>query len=306
MAVQVRGTLPVAYDGIDKMVVGAFGAQLQELPYVAKGIFNTKESSKKFERATDFTFFGNVPEKAEGNPYQFDLIRPGYTKDLTPLEFGLGFEVTETALEDDELDQLTKAAQMLMFAARYTQETYAAKVLNLGFTTETAPDNVVLFSTAHLLGSGGTAANTPAAAADLSHKALQDAIIDQSKNLKMNSGQLVNSPDAWNIVVPPDLEFTAHEIVNSTLKSDTTDNATNALKRRRWNIVVWPQLTDSDTWFLVAANKKLHNLTTIPRVPIQPKPRENDPRTGNRLYKIRFRQVWGNWGWRNVYGIQGA
>lgn len=303
---QVRGTLPISYDGIDKTVVGTIGTQLSELPYVGRQLFNTKSSSKKFERFADYTSFGDVAEKPEGGVYPMDTIRPGYTKDLTPVEFGKAFEVTQTALEDDELDIVVRASEMLAFVARYTQETYAAKVFNNGFTTETSPDAVTLFSTAHTLAGGGTAANRPATDADLSHNALRDAIIDQGKNLKLNSGQLMTPPESWQLVVPYDLEFLAHQIVNSTLKSDTADNAINALKRRRFEIVVWPHLTDTDAWFLVASNKRLHNLMTIPRVPIQPQPRMDDPYTRNRIYGIRFRQIWSNVGWRNLYGTTGA
>ena len=204
---QVRGTLPISYDGIDKTVVGVLGTSLSEMPYVAKGLFNVKNSSKKFERFADYTSFGDVAEKPEGGVYPMDTIRPGYTKDLTPIEFAKAFEVTKTALEDDELDIVTRASEMLAFSARYTQESYAARVFNNGFTTETSLDAVALFSTAHTLAGGGTAANRPSTDADLSHKALQDAIIDQAKNLKLNSGQLVNPPDSWVLLVPPDLEF---------------------------------------------------------------------------------------------------
>ena len=306
MAIQVRGGLPIAYDGIDKTVVGVLGTSLNELPYVAKGLFNTKSSSKKFERFADYTSFGDVAEKPEGGVYPMDTIRPGYTKDLTPVEFAKAYEITKTALEDDELDIVTRGAEMLAFSARYTQESYAARVFNNGFTTETSLDAVALFSASHTLAGGGTAANRPSTDADLSHTALQAAIIDQAKNLKLNSGQLVNPPDAWVLLVPPDLEFLAHQIINSTLKSDTADNATNALKRRRFEIQVWSHLSDTDAWFLVAANKRMHGLMTIPRIPIQPEPRTEDPYTRNRIYGIRFRQVWSNVGWRNLYGTTGA
>ena len=173
---QIRGTFPDLYDGIDKTVFGVLKAQLKELDPTWRKLFNVKTSEKKFERVTTITPFGNVPLKPEGEVYAMDILRPGYTKDFTHVEFGLGFEVTETALEDDEYDQLVRSSEWLAFSARYVQGLYAAAVFNNGFTTEKTPDGVVLFSTAHPLKVGGTVANTPASAADLSAKALMDAL----------------------------------------------------------------------------------------------------------------------------------
>ena len=303
---QVRGTLPILYDNIDKALNVVIGDQLQELSPEWEQVYNIKSSSKKFERVSTVVPFGAVPEKPEGNVYALDIIQQGRTKDFTHIEFGLGFEATQTAMEDDEYDVLIRAAEWLAWTARDTQGTYAARPFNNGFTTETTPDGYAWFYASHPLIRGGTAANCPSAHADLSFNSLVAAIVDMGKNCKLESGQLMTPPESMVLYVPYDLEFTAHRILNSTLVPGTADNDTNPLKRRRIEILVGPKLTDTDAWFLLASPKRKHALTTYERVKVGAQPQATDPWTGNLLKKVRFRQSWGVWDWRNSYGTSGA
>lgn len=304
---QVRGTFTALYDGVDKMVYTVLKSQLKELEDPSKGVLNVKTSSKKFERVQTVTPFGNVPEKPEGEVYALDLIRPGYSKDFTHLEFGLGFEVTQTAQEDDEYDVISRSSEWLAFVARYTQGTYAARMFNNGFTTETTPDALSLFNTAHVLKGGGTARNRPSTDADLSAKALMDALADVQTQTKLESGQLVSPVMEWILYVPPALEFLAHRIVGSNLMPESADNDLNPIKStRRITVKVNPHLSDEDAWFLVAKNPKLHGLTKYVRKGISMDSPATDPYTGNRIYKVRYRESYGAWMWQNVYGTTGA
>lgn len=304
---QVRGTFAALYDNVDKVVTGILRDQLNELPAIWKKYFNVGPSDRKFERIQTVTPFGDVPLKPEGNIYSLDLIRPGYSKDFTHLEFGMGFEVTETALEDDQYDQLSRSAEWLAFSARYVEEKYAAAVFNNGFGTETTPDGVSLFNTAHVLAGGGTARNRPATDADLSSASLAAALADMQTQTKLESGQLVAPIMNFQLLVPPDLEFLAERIVNSSGLPGSADNDLNPVKsRRKIEIVVNPLLSDTDAWFLVAANKKQHGIKSYTRVPITKVPQMVDPYTGNLIIKIRFRRSWGAYLWQGTYGTTGA
>jgi hypothetical protein len=57
---------------------------------------------------TSIAPFGSMPRKGEGEEYSFDIIQQAYTKDFTPLEYGFGFQWTETAQEDDDYDVLAQ------------------------------------------------------------------------------------------------------------------------------------------------------------------------------------------------------
>ncbi len=304
---QVRGTFPGLYDNVDKAVEVILRSSLKELQPIFPEYFNMRTSDRKFERVITVTPFGDVPEKGEGEIYALDLIKPAHSKDFTHLEFGLGFEHTETSAEDDSFEQISRAATCLAFSARYVQEKYAADVLNNGFGSETTPDGQPLFDAAHVLAGGGTAKNELTNAADLSIDSLSDALRDMQTETKIESGQLVAPITGLVLVVPPAVEFLAHRVVNSTGLPGSADNDTNPVKAlRNIKIVVNPRLSDTDAWFLLSASKAMHGLTSYVRVPVKPVAPATDPFTGNRIVKVRFRQSWGAWMWQGTFASPGA
>lgn len=307
---QARGTFPDLYDRIEKTVRTIIFDSLQELKPIYKQYTNMKSSSKKFERVLSVTPFGDVPQKDEGQVYALDIIRPGWTKDFVHVEFGLGFEITETALEDDEFDVLIRSSEMLAWSARYVQEKQAADAfLNLSGPNGAAqtPDGVSIFNTAHVLKGGGTARNMLAVDADLSIDSLATALQDIQLQTKMESGQLVAPITSFKLVVPPGNQMLAARLLQSSGMPGSAENDINPVKALRTiELVVNPLITDTDAWYLIAANKRMHGLTSYVRVPTKMAPRMQDPFTGNFIYKIRFRQSWGAWMWQGTFGSVGS
>lgn len=305
MAIQTRGTFPELYDNLDKSVFTILFDAQKENPVTWRDLFNVKTSDRKFERVMSVTGVGDIPEKGEGAPYTSSVIRPGWTKDFLHVEFGAMFEVTETALEDDQYDQLAQNGRWFMFASRVVEEKRAALIYNNGFTTEQSPDGVSIFNAAHVLKGGGTARNTLASAADLSATSLEQALIDLQTETKVEAGQIVAPATSLTLAVHPQNEFQAHRLINSQLRPGVADNDVNALKKRNWNVIVNPYFTDPDAWFLQDSNKKRHGMTSYTRVKLSmPAPR-TDPRTGNRLYPIRWRRSFGCSFWQGLFGSPG-
>ena len=304
---QVRGVNPDLYDNVDKTLMGVMKGQLKELQRIYPQVFNIKSSDRKFERIVTYVPFGDTLDKPEGQPYAMDTLRQGYTKDFTHTENGLGFEVTQTALEDDVENILSRAGEWLAFSARYVEEGRAANPFNNGFSTEVTPDGVSLFNTAHVLKGGGTAKNRPSTDADLSATSLTQAMIDLQTDQKDEAGHLSAPNTSWILYIPPALEFIADRLVNSVQLPGSADNDRNPIKaRRQWSIVVNPRLTDADAWFLVAESKSRHGLTFYRRTPISMEPMMIDARTNNRIFKVRHRFSVGAWTWVGAYGTQGA
>lgn len=304
---QTRGTFDALYDNVDKTIQGIMKGQLKELPRIYPNVYKIQTSDRKFERVVTYVPFNESVSKGEGDPYVMDTMRQGHTKDFTHTENGLGFEVTQTALEDDAENLLTRAGEWLAFACRYLEERRAAGPFNNGFTTEQTPDGVSLFNTAHLLAGGGTGSNRPSTDADLSATSLTQAMIDLQTSQKDEAGHLAAPVTSWILYVPPALEFLAHRLVKSSGLPGSADNDVNPIKdRRTWQVLVNPHLSDADAWFLVAANKSQHALTFYRRVPISMEPMAIDPRTGNRIFKCRHRFSLGAWNWNGVYGSAGA
>jgi hypothetical protein len=304
---QTRGTNPDLYDNIDKTFYSIMKDRLKELVRIYPEYFNIRTSDRKFERIVTYVPFGDTQSKPEGDAFVMDTLRQGWTKDFTHTENGLGFEVTQTALEDDPENILNGAGDWLAFSARYVEEGRAANVLNNGFTSEQTPDGVSLFNTAHLLKGGGTAKNRPSTDADLSATSLTQALIDLQTDQKDEAGHLAAPVTSLNLIVPPALEFLADRLLNSVGLPGSADNDRNPIKSRRtWNLIVNPRLTDNDAWFVMAGNKAQHGLTFYRRVPISTDPMAIDPRTKNRIFTTRHRFSVGAWTWVGAYGTAGA
>ena len=305
---QTRGTAPFLSDNTEyRDVYVLLEGALKEQPAIWRKYFNVETSDRKTEISQSYIELGDVPEKPEGDTYATDLIRPGFTKSVTHTEFGLGFEMTETAGEDDRFGVLKRNAKWLAYSARYVEEKRAALPFNNGFTTETSADSVAWFSASHVLGNGDAMRNILSPGQDLSWNSLAQAMIDAQTETKSDGGRFVTPITSWDLILPPALEFTAARIINSTLLPGVADNDANVLKQRRtFNIIVNPHLTDADAWFLLASDKSRHGLQSYTRVPItMVKPME-DARTGNTIYKVRFRRSWFVRDPQNAFASAGA
>lgn len=303
---QTRGTFVELHDNLDRAVYALLGKEYKELSPIWRKYFQVKTSQKRSELVLTVTGMGDVPEKGEGQPYVTDVIQAGYSKEFLHTEFGMMFEVTQTALEDDRYDVLAQYAKWLMFSARVVEEKRAALLFSNGFTSETTPDGVSVFNTAHVLKGGGTARNQLTVASNLSWTTLQTALTDWQRETKFEAGQFMMPAEDLFLIVPPELEFTAHRIIASTGLPGSADNDVNSIKSLR-NITVVKNvyLTDTNAWFLLAKNKS-HGFCSYTRVPMSMEPAMTDPRTRNRLYPVRFRRSWGVKWWQNAFGTAGA
>ena len=303
---QTRGTFVELHDNTDRTIFTLLGKEWKEQQPIWRRVYQVKNSSKRSELITTVTGVGDIPEKPEGATFTTDVIKAGYAKEFLHTEFGMMFEVTQTALEDDRFDILSDHAKWFMFSARVVQEKRAAIPFNNGFGSETTPDGVSVFNSAHVLKGGGTARNVLSTAADLSWTSLQQALTDWQRETKFEAGQIMQPVEKLILYVPPELEFTAAKIVNSTLQPGVGDNDLNTIRTLRdITVVKNVYLTDTDAWFLLSANKS-HGFCSYTRVPMSMLPAMTDPRTRNRLYPIRWRQSWGVKWWQQSFGTAGA
>jgi phage major head subunit gpT-like protein len=157
-------------------------------------------------------------------------------------------------VDDDKFSIITKLASDLGNSAKETIELDAVSDFINGFSSSyLGPDGVALFSTSHpLYKSGGVQSNT-GTAADLDIASLEVALT-LFRRMKDPSGKKMRIKPQ-TLIVPPELEFQASEIINATMRSDTANNTPNAFKNRVGmpsfeDLVVWEYLTDPDSWFI--------------------------------------------------------
>jgi hypothetical protein len=252
--------------------------------------------------------FSTFVAKPEGDAIQYDRIQQVGSVRYTPFTFGLGARATMEAMDDELYGVMAKLAKELGAAGAYQMEVQGHRPFNSGFGTTggtgftaTGHDSLGLFSTAHTLKRGGTAANRATTDMDLSLTALEIAT-DLFETIPNESGMPApRSPSV--LLCGPTLKWTAREITESELKPYSANNEINPIKGE-FSYMVDHFLTDTDSWFLLA-EKNRHDLNAWIRMQNDVQ-FDSDFDTGDLKMKGVFRMAVGHGDWRGSFGSQGA
>jgi len=286
-----------------EVIDAIIGLDYKEHPWVYDQVFNIKSSSKSREHIRHYAGLGYLGQYGEGQTPTLDEAIAGYEHWLTHVQWGLGFQVTEMMLDDDQYDRVRRLTEELAFSGRHTVETVAAYVLINGLTTN-GYDGVPLFSDSHPLENGSTGSNVASTDADLSQIALEDAYAKASWVLD-GRGKPVGTPPTHLIVSPNDA-IVASKLVKSAFEPETGNNAINPLKGKL-SVIVWPQLfiseTGFDDWFLI--NKSRQDLRFYWRKQLKPDS-VFDGHSRSMTHYLRGRFCCGYADWRYTYGVSGA
>ena len=291
-----------------------FGIEYADVDNEHAPLFDVENSDRAFEEEVLFTGFGSAPVKGEGAAVQYDDAQEGYTARYTHETISLAFAVTEEAMEDNLYDTFAKLrARGLARAMANTKQVKAADVFNNGFSSSyLGGDGVALFSASHPTVGNGNQSNT-LGATDLSEASLETALITIAK-AKDDRGILIGL-QAESLHLPPDLAFTADQILNSTLSTTTVTNSTTGVTNtndvnsiRNQGLVpggffVNRRFTDTNAWFIKTDCP--NGTKMFVRAPLQTK-MEPDFDTGNLRYKARERYSFGWSDWRGFYGASGS
>lgn len=259
--------------------------------------------NKPFVQVLTAASFGQVPIKAEGAPVLYEDLAEGFISRYQADTYELAFRASKEALDDEQEEVISDAARALGSSMNYSYDIDHANIFNNGFSSTTgSPDGVALFATNHPLVGGGVGANRPATDGDLSVAQLRVGLTD-IMNTRDDAGKLQH----WRakiLFVSENQKWLAQELLGSSLRADTSDNATNAFKDDGLTVVATPYLTDKNAFFLLAEPSK-HNVRTYWRE------RPNvfhdwDFETSSMKVKIRARWKRGWSDWRGVYGTSGA
>ena len=270
-----------------------FGLEYARYGEEHKEIYETETSERSFEEETKLSGFSAAPVKNEGSAIRYDNAQEAWTARYNHETIALGFSLTEEAIEDNLYDSLSaRYTKALARGMAYTKQVKAAAVLNNGFSAAYAGgDGVALFSTAHPLINGGTNSNTPATQADLNETSLENAVI-QIAAWTDERGLLIAARPK-KLIVPPNLQFVATRLLETSLRVGTTDNDINAIKNNGsipegWTINHF--LTDVNGWYLTTdvPNGMKHFERAAMTTSM-----DGDFDTGNVRYKARERYSFG-------------
>jgi hypothetical protein len=269
-----------------------FGLEYAKYENEHAEIYETESSERSFEEEVKLSGFGAAPVKPEGSAISYDNAQESFTARYNHETVGMGFSITEEAMEDNLYDSLSaRYTKALARAMAYTKQVKAASLLNTGFTTFQSGDGVTLFNTAHPTVAGGTNSNRPSVDTDLNETSLEQAVIDIAA-YKDERGLLIAARPR-KLIVPPSLMFVATRLLETELRVGTADNDLNALKSNGsipGGYAVNHYLTDNDAWYLTTDIP--NGLKHFVRVAMSTS-MDGDFDTGNVRYKARERYSFG-------------
>jgi len=283
-----------------------FGLEYDRYEREHTEIFDEESSDRAFEEEVMLAGFGTAPVKSEGSAISFDDAQETYTARYTHETIALAFSITEEAIEDNLYDRLaSRYTRALARSMSQTKQIKAASILNNAFSTgaNVIGDGVALCSASHPSLSGNQS-NVLSTASDLNETSLEQMLIDvagatDERGLKV-------AIRGMKLIIPKELQFTAERLLNSTLRSGTSDNDLNATKSMGMlpeGAVVNHFLTDTDGFFI--KTDAPNGFKLFQRTPIRTA-MEGDFDTGNMRFKARERYSFGVSDWRSVFGTAGA
>ena len=271
-----------------------FGLEYAKYENEHERVYETETSDRSFEEEVKLSGFGQASVKDEGSAINYDTAQESFSTRYNHETIGMGFSITEEAMEDNLYDSLSaRYTKALARSMAYTKQVKAANPLNQGFSggNFNSGDGVDLFSTAHPLVSGGTNSNTFATQADLNETSLENAVI-QIAGWTDERGLLIAAKPR-KLIVPPAGMFTASRILESDGRPASSDNDLNALKANGSipeGYVVNHFLTDTNAFFIMTDVP--NGFKHFARTPLETS-MDGDFDTGNVRYKARERYSFG-------------
>lgn len=204
-------------------------------------IWTGKGSNRDFKEAARYSLSeaGNLELVPEGGQFKQDSLGEASARTKVAT-YGKLFSLTRQAIINDDLGLFSKIATKYGSAAKrlVNKMVYAQLTGNVKMQ-----DNVALFDTKH-----GNVAGTGEA---LSVKAIAKAITAMRRQKGITGEATLNITPKY-LVVPPELELIAYEIVNSTAAADAVNSGVANPYKGRFIVVTDAELTDPDAWYLVA------------------------------------------------------
>ena len=237
------------------------GTRLKSTESWYKQFYNDRDTKRNYEDVLAAAGLPMASAKGEGDPIISEDALEGNTKRITPEEWGIGCEITQTAWEDDlyagEGSPLRDAANGLADSLMERKEVEAHNSIFVdGFDSTavtTLPNNTEsIFATSHVPISGGeAAAQSNRVDVDLSVSSYRDAMLQFRKYVNDRGIRIPGHAKPQKLIAGVDLTYVMQEIVGSTWRPDTSNRVEN-VSRGEVSLVNTPYITLDDDWFIFA------------------------------------------------------
>lgn len=278
--------------------------EFNPMPPQFSKIFRVMKSTRSAEQTTQVAGLGLPVVIPENGPMQYDSGVPGFNKTYVHDQVGLGFRASRIMADDDKHSLIRFFGEELGRSMREYIEIRVAAHFNNGFTTN-GFDGQPLFSTSHpLVKAGGVQSNRLAVASDLDIPAIELMLTD-FRLMVDHTGKKIRVP-AEKLVIPPQLEFAAAEILAGTWRSDTSNRTVNAFRHRDrespfTSSMVWDYLTDPDAWFICGPKERTQLRFYWREKPGTVHDVDFDTRAIKTAMWMRYSS-----GWNDFYGVMGS
>lgn len=262
-------------------------------------LFNIQSSSKAQEHDLGIGGFGSWGEYK--GVIEYEDNEQGFKTTYTPKEFVRAFKVERKLVDDDLYNVINKKPEGMAMSAFLTREEHAASVFNNAFSSSYVGGDSVALCGSHPYSPSNASTQSNSGTTALSYNAVV-ATRKLMRAYQNDRGKLIPVNPSL-ILVPPELEDTANDIVmTATGKPGTADNSNNFLRDVGIRYMVWDYLTDANNWFLIDPMLGKRFLNWFDRVPLE---FAMDP-TSDFSLEARFRGYmrysygWSDWVW--IYG----
>lgn len=264
-------------------------------------LFNIARSTKAQEHDLGVGGFSDFTEYK--GFINYDDPEQGYRTTYTHVEYTKGFAVERKLVDFDQYNIINRRPAAMALAAARKREKDAASVFNNAFSSSYPGGDSVALCGAHPYSPSNATTQSNTGTTALSYQ----AVVDTRKLMRAyedDRGELVPvNPNL--ILVPPELEDTAHDIVMTmTGKPGTADNSANFVRDAGISYVVWDYLTDANNWFLIDASMSKMLLNWFNSLPVDVEFAMDPTSDFNLVAKfrgyMRYSYGWSDWLW--VYG----
>lgn len=269
-----------------------------------KAVFSEEEGTpRSYHEEVVLYGMSAAPLLQDGEPVAYDEGGQLYVKRYTYDQYGIAFAMTKVLVEDGEAVRLGSTfSKHMAQSMSETLETVTCNHLNRGFNSSyKGGDAVELFSASHPTATG-TASNLLTAAA-FSQTSLEQGLITIRQATDARGKKIRITPK--QVIVAPSNMLNAEVIMNSVLRSGTTNNDLNPVKSLGLvdKATVLSRLTSSTAWFIQTDAQ--NGLKVLWRRKVS-KRMEGDFETNSVKYAsdMRFGSGWTEW--RCAWGNAGA
>lgn len=238
---------------------GVVDTSFREKPRQYEQLFRVMPSSSAFEEFRTWAGTGLFIRTPEGVEVSYDRFYDGFPKRFNHEDYTLGIGFSHQFMRDIKMQIARERSRQLGISARSTMEILNAKLLNLSFDSGTlGPDEKSLCATDHPNErGGGTQSNIISPVGTLSVTTVR-SLLTKSRRYTDGTGQRRVQLSMDKLIIPPELEFEADEILKSAGRPDTANRADNVLRNRLTPFVY--DYLDNAKYFWGLASKSDHYL----------------------------------------------